>query len=99
MTVRYGTIGIFIAAFSPIPYKVFGWAAGMGDMKIKPFIIAGFGLEAVLIGIYGQKALDGLWWLLDREMLIGVLLIITALFAWLGIRWWNNLSLDPNLHE
>ena len=106
LTVRYGTIGIFIAAFSPIPYKVFGWAAGMGEMRMKPFIIAGligrglrFGLEALLIGIYGQKAIDGLWWLLDREMLIGALLITSVVVAWFSIRWWNNLSLDPNLHE
>ena len=106
LTTRYGTIGIFIAAFSPIPYKVFGWAAGMGEMKLKPFIIAGligrglrFGLEAILIGLYGNKALDALWWLLDREILIGALLIATAVLAWLGIRWWNNLAIDPNLHE
>jgi len=106
LTTRYGTIGIFIAAFSPIPYKVFGWAAGMGEMKLKPFIIAGligrglrFGLEAILIGMYGNKALDALWWLLDKEMLIGVLLIVTAIVAWLGIRWWNGLAADPNLHE
>jgi len=106
LTTRYGTIGIFIAAFSPIPYKVFGWAAGMGEMKLRPFIIAGligrglrFGLEAILIGMYGNKALDALWWLLDKEMLIGVLLIITTIVAWLGIRWWNNLAADPNLHE
>lgn len=106
LTTRYGTIGIFIAAFSPIPYKVFGWAAGMGEMKLKPFIIAGligrglrFGLEAILIGMYGNKALDALWWLLDRELLIGVLLIATAVVAWLGIRWWNGLAVDPNLHE
>jgi len=106
LTTRYGTIGIFIAAFSPIPYKVFGWAAGMGEMKLKPFIIAGligrglrFGLEAILIGLYGNKALDALWWLLDREILIGALLIATAVVAWLGIRWWNGLAADPNLHE
>ena len=85
---------------------MFGWAAGMGEMRMKPFIIAGligrglrFGLEALLIGIYGQKAIDGLWWLLDREMLIGALLIISVVAAWLSIRWWNNLSIDPNLHE
>jgi len=106
LTLRYGTAGIFIAAFSPIPYKVFGWAAGMGEMKIKPFVIAGllgrglrFGLEAILVGMYGNKALDALWWLLDREMLIGVLLIISAGLMWLVIRWWNDLAVDPNIHE
>lgn len=106
LTTRYGTIGIFIAAFSPIPYKVFGWAAGMGEMKLKPFIIAGligrglrFGLEAILIGMYGNKALLALKWLLDKELLIGALLIATAVVAWLGIRWWNGLAVDPNLHE
>ena len=106
LTIRYGTAGTFIAAFSPIPYKVFGWAAGMGEMNIKPFIIAGllgrglrFGLEALLIGIYGQKALDAIWWLLDREVLIGAALIITIGLAWVGIRWWNGLEVDPNIHE
>ena len=106
LTTRYGTVGVFIAAFSPIPYKVFGWAAGMGEMKLKPFIIAGligrglrFGLEAILIGIYGDKALEALWWLLDREMLIAVLLIITAGLLWVALRWWNDLAVDPNIHQ
>ena len=106
LTIRYGTIGTFIAAFSPIPYKVFGWAAGMGEMKMKPFVIAGllgrglrFGLEALLIGIYGQKALDAIWWLLDREVLIGAFLIVAIVVSWLGIRWWNGLTVDPNIHE
>ena len=106
LTLRYGTAGIFIAAFSPIPYKVFGWAAGMGEMKIKPFVIAGlfgrglrFGLEAILVGMYGNKALDALWWLLDREMLIGALLIISAGLMWLVFRWWNDLEVDPNIHQ
>ena len=106
LTLRYGTIGTFIAAFSPIPYKVFGWAAGMGEMKMKPFIIAGllgrglrFGLEAVLIGIYGNKAIDALWWILNREILIGAVLIIGIAISWFGIRWWNSLTVDPNIHE
>ena len=30
---RYGTLGMFIAAVSPLPYKVFGWIAGASDMK------------------------------------------------------------------
>tara|TARA_B100000609_G_C17053294_1_gene350181 strand:- start:70 stop:678 length:609 start_codon:yes stop_codon:yes gene_type:complete len=106
LSLRYGTIGTFIAAFSPIPYKVFGWAAGMGEMKLKPFIIAGvfgrglrFGLEALLIGIYGQKALDAIWWMLDREILIGAALILMIVAGWFGIRWWNGLTVDPNIHE
>ncbi|MBJ60915.1 MAG: hypothetical protein CMB54_03230 [Euryarchaeota archaeon] len=106
LTTRYGTVGVFIAAFSPIPYKVFGWAAGMGEMKMKPFIVAGlfgrglrFGLEALLVGIYGNKAVEGLEWLLDREVLIGVVIILLCGIAWLLLRWWNELSIDPNIDE
>jgi undecaprenyl-diphosphatase len=102
LTARYGTFGVFIAAFSPIPYKVFGWAAGMGEMKLKPFIIAGligrglrFGLEAVLIGIYGAKALDAIWWLLEREFLIAGLLIAASALIYFAFRWWNGLSGVP----
>ena len=50
----------------------------MGEMDVKPFIWAGligrglrFGLEALVIGIYGQVALDKMMWLLDHEMIIG----------------------------
>ena len=106
LTLKYGTFGIFIAAFSPIPYKVFGWAAGMGEMKIKPFVIAGligrglrFGLEALLIGIYSSKAVEGMEWLLDREVFIGIALALVIVATWLGIRWWNGLTPDPNIHE
>lgn len=106
LTTKYGTLGIFIAAFSPIPYKVLGWAAGMGEMKIRPFVLAGiagrglrFGLEAVLIGIYGQKALDSINWLLDNEMIIGLILIIGIGLTYFGFKWWNGLTLDNNIHE
>ena len=107
LTEKYGTVGIFIAAFSPIPYKVFGWAAGMGEMNLKPYIVAGlvgrglrFGLEALLVGIYGKKAVDAIWWLLDREVLIGAIIIIAGVIGWYALRWWNGLTVDdPNIHE
>ena len=77
LTTKYGTIGIFIAAVSPIPYKVFGWVAGMGEMDKRSFIVAGlfgrglrFGMEALLIGIYGKTALDAMNTFLDNEILI-----------------------------
>ena len=98
---KYGTVGIFIAALSPIPYKVFGWFAGMGEMNKKSFLIAGligrgirFGLEAILIGIYGQVALDNLSTLLDNEFLLGLILIIFGIMSYYGLRWWNNLTID-----
>ena len=106
LTSNYGTLGIFIAAFSPIPYKVFGWMAGMGQMAKRPFIIAGlagrglrFGLEAVLIGLYGARALDAMMWFLDNEVLLAVLLMLAGAGAWFAYRWWNALGQQPPANE
>ena len=88
---RYGTWGMFIAAVSPLPYKVFGWIAGASDMKLQPFIIAGifgrglrFGLEALLIYLYGDVAMDAATWLLEHEIIMAVVLlaILGAAFWW-----------------
>ncbi len=102
LTERYGTFGIFIAAFSPIPYKVLGWMAGMGHMAKRPFIMAGlagrglrFGLEAVLIGLYGDQAIDAMMWFLDNEVLLAVLLIVAGASAWFAWRWWSELGDQP----
>ncbi len=96
---KYGTIGIFIAAFSPIPYKVFGWIAGMSEMDRTSFITAGlagrglrFGVEAILIGLYGQQALNALFWFLDNEILLAIGLIAMAIVAWFAWTWWNGLE-------
>lgn len=98
LTERYGTVGIFIAAVSPIPYKVFGWVAGMGEMDKRNFVIAGlfgrgirFGLEAILIGIYGDKVLSTLQWFIDNEFMMGVLLLGGVLIAILAWNWWKGL--------
>ena len=88
---RYGTWGMFIAAVSPLPYKVFGWIAGASDMKMRPFVLAGifgrglrFGLEAILIYLYGDTAMDAANWLLDHELIMAVVLIL--LLGMIG--WW-----------
>ena len=99
LTEKYGTLGIFIAAFSPIPYKVFGWVAGMGEMDRRSFIIAGlfgrglrFGLEALLIGIYGKKALDSINLFLDNEILIALGMMVFAAIGYFMWRWWSKLG-------
>jgi len=101
---RYGTLGMFIAAVSPLPYKVFGWMAGASDMKLGPFIIAGifgrglrFGLEALFILIYGDSAMRAAEWVLERELLMGVILVIILVT---GV-WWlkKGNSPAPNQQE
>ena len=106
LTLKYGTFGIFIAAFSPIPYKVFGWVAGMGEMEKKPFLLAGlcgrglrFGLEAVLIGIYGNKAIEALNWFLDNEIILALAMILAAIPIWYGWKWWSNIELETSSME
>ena len=97
---NYGTFGIFIAAFSPIPYKVLGWCAGMGDMNKQTFVLIGllgrsmrFGVEILVIGLYGDQFLHfitgwGFWF----TSLVGALLLYPA---W---KWWNSLD-DSNEEE
>ena len=51
---RYGTWAILIAAFTPIPYKVFAIAAGVWRMDRRKFLIAsaiGRGARFVTIGV------------------------------------------------
>ena len=59
-------------------------------MKLQPFILAGifgrglrFGLEALLIYLYGDAAMDAVQWLLDHEIIMAaVLLVVLATFLW-----------------
>lgn len=96
---KYGSMGVFIAAISPIPYKAFAWAAGSGNMNIRLFIFAGllgrgirFGLEGVVLGFYGEEFLDlmynPLFWLFGG-------ILATALFFPLNT-WWNSLIIPDN---
>ncbi|MBT5390773.1 MAG: DedA family protein [Euryarchaeota archaeon] len=106
LTLKYGSFGIFIAAFSPIPYKVFGWVAGMGEMEKKPFLLAGlcgrglrFGLEAILIGVYGNAAIESLNWFLENEIILAIMMILSAVLIYYGWKWWNNIELETSSME
>jgi len=95
LTVRYGSVGIFLAAVSPIPYKALAWAAGAGRMDLRLFIVAGlfgrgirFGLEGLVLGLWGDEFLsmieNPMAWLVGG--LAGLALFIP--FA----KWWLNLA-------
>jgi len=99
---RYGTLGMFIAAVSPLPYKVFGWIAGASDMKLRPFIIAGifgrglrFGLEALFIFMYGESAIKAVEWVLERELLMGIILVLTLT----AVIWWLMRTNTSPVHQ
>lgn len=90
---RYGVVGIFIAAVSPIPYKALAWIAGAGRMDLKLFVAAGifgrglrFGIPGALLGIYGDTMLDSLNWMtFSLAAIVGLAIVIPA------ARWWNSL--------
>ena len=59
---RYGVWAILIAAFTPVPYKVFAIAAGVWRMDRRKFIIASaigrgarFGTIGVLVFLFGEE--------------------------------------------
>ncbi len=94
LIVRHGDAGIFIAAVSPIPYKVLAWVAGMGEMNYRRFIIAGlwgrglrFGIQALAIGIWGDELLSAL-----RNPWVWIALCISSIaFLIPAMKWWDGL--------
>ena len=98
LTTRYGVAGIFIAAISPIPYKVFGWIAGAGNMDMRMFIFAGligrgirFSAFSFGIVMFGEELLDvlNIWTFTALGIVIGVASLPL-------LRWWNGLAEPEN---
>ena len=92
---RDGDAGVFIAAVSPIPYKLLAWMAGAGRMEMRTFISAGifgrsirFGMEVLVVGFWGEEFVqmleEPLFWIV-----VGVLSIV--IFVPLN-NWWNDLD-------
>ena len=91
---KYGSLGVFIAAVSPIPYKALAWIAGAGKMDLRLFALAGifgrgirFGSVGFLIGVYGESVQSSLNWL--NFTLISILCIIIFIPL---LKWWKNMD-------
>lgn len=85
---RWGFWAIFLAGFSPIPYKVFTIAAGVASMALLPFVVASligrgvrFFLVAGLMAWGGPRMENMLHHYVDRLGWITVALIVVALLV------------------
>ena len=85
----WGFWAVFIAGFSPIPYKVFTIAAGATFMPLIPFIIASvigrgarFYLIACLVKVFGNKADALIKTYMDRIgwILIGIIALLVSVY-------------------
>jgi membrane protein YqaA with SNARE-associated domain len=88
----YGFWAVFVAGFSPIPYKVFTIAAGALNMVFVPFVLASiigrggrFFLVAMLLAAGGQKLETKLRVYMDRLGWTTVALVVIGIgvYKWL----------------
>jgi membrane protein DedA with SNARE-associated domain len=91
---QWGVWAVFIAGFSPIPYKVFTIAAGVLQMAFIPFVIASaigrgarFFLLALLIKAGGEKLQQGLRDHMDRLGWVVVILVIVGIGVYYYVKY------------
>ena len=102
LTRRYGDAGVFIAAVSPIPYKVLAWVAGAGRMDIRTFLFAGlfgrsirFGLEVIVLGMWGEEFIQML-----ESPIFWIVAGILSVVAFVPISsWWKGLDNSEELQH
>lgn len=98
---RYGDMGVFIAAVSPIPYKMLAWMAGAGKMDVKTFVSAGifgrgirFGMEVLIIGYWGEEFVK----MLEQPIFWIVIGAFSVLIFVPLNNWWNDLDRQVDEH-
>ncbi|MCS7193195.1 MAG: DedA family protein [Armatimonadetes bacterium] len=97
---RYGVAAVLIAAFTPIPYKVFTIASGVFKLSILGFIVASvigrgarFFMVAYLTDWFGEWVIQ----MLDKMMVLVLALGgLTALAYWLWLKWRSKLLKREN---
>lgn len=89
---EYGVLVVFVAGFSPIPYKVFTIAAGVATLSIPGFLLASligraarFFLVAGLVRAGGERLESTLQQHIER-LGWAVVVASVALIAWLMMR-------------
>jgi len=83
---RYGVWAILVAAFTPVPYKVFAILAGMLDLNLRTFVVAsliGRGARFLILGFllffYGESIEE----FIDENF--GLLTVATAAAVIVGL--------------
>ena len=84
---EYSFLAVFIAAFTPVPYKVFTVAAGVAQLNILGFVLASivgrggrFFLVAFVIRLLGPKAKQWIDEYFNIATIIGTVLLIGGFF-------------------
>ncbi|MCH8867437.1 MAG: DedA family protein [Proteobacteria bacterium] len=89
---RYGVVAIFIAGFTPIPYKVFTIAAGAAALSLPGFFIAsliGRGARFFLVAglvVWGGDKLEATLHKYVERIGWGTVVIVIAIIGWLAVR-------------
>lgn len=85
---RWGVWAVFIAGFSPIPYKIFTITAGVLSMALAPFVLASaigrgsrFFLVAALMAWGGERMEGTLRRYVDRIGWFMILLVVAVILA------------------
>lgn len=88
---KYGAWGIFVAALTPIPYKIFTICSGVFSMNILRFFIAAlagrgvrFFAEAVMIYTMGQQAIRIVQ---DHYGWISLAIVFIVILVYLAVRY------------
>lgn len=94
--VRYGAWAVLVAAFTPIPYKVFTVLAGILDLPLKPFLLAsliGRGARFLIIGVliyaFGESIrefIEGEFEIIAIAAGAGTIALAAALIAYAKLR-------------
>lgn len=94
--VRYGAWAVLVAAFTPIPYKVFTVLAGILDLPLKPFLLASligrgarFLIIGVLIYLFGESIrefIEGEFEIIAIAAGAGTIALAAALVAYAKLR-------------